>query len=207
MLTNVPRHTLPIAGNEEIFHNLSILIIHSTLFAHPDSVRNLGIMGGVDTFDHRETIFRKVVLPSSQFLEFLISNRHILNRRLLDSFTRILEAHLSISPFHRRTLEYVLASPIVMAFSSCLSFFEDDQALHLTLSNINQSSLYEWKKHGPEVVQSGKRMMQALFSESFEDTLEPMMMNDKSGDIGFKIVEECHLLSQELGSNVDFAEW
>ncbi|KAK2960031.1 hypothetical protein BLNAU_4914 [Blattamonas nauphoetae] len=78
------------------------------------------------------------------------------------------------SPFHRPTLEFVLASPIVMAFSSCLSLVKNNFVKARVLSTIN-SLLQEWKKEGPEVAQSGKRVMQALFSEGIEDIVEQRM--------------------------------
>ncbi|KAK2941773.1 hypothetical protein BLNAU_23321 [Blattamonas nauphoetae] len=125
-------------------------------------------------------ILQKAVTPSSQFLTFLISNRYQLHGWLLDYFMTLLRSLLEFGPFHRPTLEFVLASPIVMAFSSSLSSIETDDRLHNTLETIN-NSLTEWKKEGPEVVQSGKRVMQALISEGFEDTLEQMMKHEKNG--------------------------
>ncbi|KAK2939900.1 hypothetical protein BLNAU_25194 [Blattamonas nauphoetae] len=56
-----------------------------------------------------------------------------------------------------------------MAITSCLSYVEDDDDVWTLLNNI-KDSLREWKNYGPEVVQCGQRMMQALFSEGFEDT-------------------------------------
>ncbi|KAK2957855.1 hypothetical protein BLNAU_7289 [Blattamonas nauphoetae] len=50
--------------------------------------------------------------------------------------------------------------------------------LNTTLINI-LSFLSEWKNEGPEVAQSGKRMMQALISEGFEDMLEQMLKRDE----------------------------
>ncbi|KAK2957786.1 hypothetical protein BLNAU_7220 [Blattamonas nauphoetae] len=60
----------------------------------------------------------------------------------------------------------------------------------------------DWKKHGSEVVQSGKRMIKALLSEGFEDTLEQTLKHDKSEYSGFRLVDECHAISQYLGVNV-----
>ncbi|KAK2942174.1 hypothetical protein BLNAU_22901 [Blattamonas nauphoetae] len=89
-----------------------------------------------------------------------------------------------LKPDRLLTLEYVIASPIVMAFSSCLTLVEDNSRIRIPLFNINQS-LKEWKKHNREVARSGKRMMQALFSEGFGDTLEQMMMNNQGKTYSF----------------------
>ncbi|KAK2941063.1 hypothetical protein BLNAU_24031 [Blattamonas nauphoetae] len=204
VLAAVQPHTLTRSGNEEMIDNLNKVIDHSVNLAFPNCLAELGITSAVDQFNHREMIFQKVVLPSSQFVTFLISNRHILNGLLLKSFLNLLAIFIQICPFHLPTLEFVLASPIVMAFSSCLSFVEDDLCPLGILVHINHS-LPEWKEEGPEVVQSAKRMMQALSSESFEDTLEQTLMHNK-GCHGFKLVDECHSISQLLGSNVEIPE-
>ncbi|KAK2961672.1 hypothetical protein BLNAU_3470 [Blattamonas nauphoetae] len=159
VLATVQPHTLPISGNEEIFDDLIWIIRYCLQLALPPFVRKLGITAAVDTFNHLNMIFQKVVLPSSQCVSLLISNRYVLKGDLLDSFMSLLVRFIDIGPFHRPTLEFVLTSPIVMAFSSCLSFVEDDGDLWSILITIDQS-LSDWKKEGAEVTQSGKRMIQ-----------------------------------------------
>ncbi|KAK2950190.1 hypothetical protein BLNAU_14876 [Blattamonas nauphoetae] len=163
VLATAQPHSLPISGNETILYNLIIVIILCFDIASPSSLSELGLTTAVDQSNHREMIFQKVVIPSSQFVSFLISNRRILTGLLLNSSMNLLSQHIQIGPFHRQTLEFVLASPIAMAFSSYLSFIErNDGDLWYVLININRS-LLEWKNEGPEVVESAKRMMQALF--------------------------------------------
>ncbi|KAK2957795.1 hypothetical protein BLNAU_7229 [Blattamonas nauphoetae] len=79
----------------------------------------------------------------------------------------------------------LLSSPHSTVVAAALSFLKETKSM--TFFGINKS-LYEWKKEGPEVVLSGKRMMQALFSECFEDTLEQMTMNNKGGNYGRGVV-------------------
>ncbi|KAK2959856.1 hypothetical protein BLNAU_5053 [Blattamonas nauphoetae] len=181
VLVIIRPYTLSISGNETIIINLNRIIDNCHELADPSFLRQLGITTAVDAFNHREVIFQKVVIPSSQFVTFLISNRNILNGGLFKSFTNLLATLIQIGPFHRPTLEYVVASPIAMTFSSCLSLVERNDALWNTLSDID-NSLESWKREGPEVTKSGKRMMQALFSEGFEDTLEQMLMHEKSAN-------------------------
>ncbi|KAK2960155.1 hypothetical protein BLNAU_5038 [Blattamonas nauphoetae] len=206
VLTTVQPHTLPVSGNEEIFDNLNKLILSSLNLAYPSSLLDLGLTTVVNQSNHREMIFQKVVLPSPQFLTFLISNRHVLKGDLSLSFMYLLSTLLQISTFHCPTLEFVLASPIMMAFSSCFSFFEDDSFLWTILNYINRS-LEEWKKEGLEVIQSVKRMMQALISEGFEDALEQMMKHDYEDYYCNEIVEFIHCISQSLGSNAKKTRW
>ncbi|KAK2951216.1 hypothetical protein BLNAU_13832 [Blattamonas nauphoetae] len=96
------------------------------------------------------------------------------------------------------------SSLFVMAFSCCVSIVERDYDLWVFFGDLDYS-LQEWKVEGPEVTQSGKRMMQALFSEGFEDILEQTLMHNEGGH-GFKIVEDCYYISQLLGLNVEFTE-
>ncbi|KAK2945162.1 hypothetical protein BLNAU_19901 [Blattamonas nauphoetae] len=70
---------------------------------------------------------------------------------------------------------------------SCLSFVEDQYPLNNAFFYMH-FSLKEWRNHGREVAQSGKRVMQALVSEGFEDTLELMSSHNQSGQYGFSIV-------------------
>ncbi|KAK2943457.1 hypothetical protein BLNAU_21640 [Blattamonas nauphoetae] len=180
VLATVQPDTLPITGNDEILDNLIWIIVECLNLADSSHLWRLGITDAIDKVNHREMIFQKVVIPSSQFMTFLISNRNVLSRDLLDSFMSQLATLIHKVPFHIPTLEFVLKSPIVMAFSRCLSFVEDDFRLFYTLNCINKS-LENWKKEVGEVAQSGKRMMQALISEGFEDTLEQMLKHDKDG--------------------------
>ncbi|KAK2943460.1 hypothetical protein BLNAU_21643 [Blattamonas nauphoetae] len=201
VLATIQPHTLPISGYETMFDNL-IRIINTLLkLATPSSLSDLGITTAVDQLNHHEMIFRKGVLPSSRFVTFLITNQYILNRDLLSCFMSLLAIFILICPFHRPTLEFVLASPIVMANSSCLSFIEHDQTLWFSIGIINRS-LKMWKAEGPELAQSGKRMIQALFSEGFEDTIKQMIKHDKSEFYSHNVVEHSHSISQSLGSNV-----
>ncbi|KAK2961664.1 hypothetical protein BLNAU_3462 [Blattamonas nauphoetae] len=201
LFTTAQTHILPTSINGPIFSKLVDVIDNCLNLAAPFNLWKHHISTTVDQFNHRGIIFQKVVIPLSQFVTSLFTNRPSFNGDVFRSFMYLLDVLLRMCPFHRPTLEYVLASPIVMAFSSCLSFVEDDMCLSVALRNISDS-LYKWKKESPQVAQSGKRMLQSLFSESFEDTLEQMMMFEKSKHYGFSIVNECHAISKSLGLNV-----
>ncbi|KAK2945916.1 hypothetical protein BLNAU_19132 [Blattamonas nauphoetae] len=72
----------------------------------------------------------------------------------------------------------LLSSPhstLVGAALFCLSSIEDFSTLNTTLCNISYSH-NEWKRQSSEVAQSGKQLFNALKSESYEDTLERMLM-------------------------------
>ncbi|KAK2946191.1 hypothetical protein BLNAU_18867 [Blattamonas nauphoetae] len=205
VFATVQPHTLPISINETIFQNLILIITDCINLANPYYLRELGITSAADTFNHREMIFQKVVLPSSQFVTFLITNRNMLHEDLFLSFVNLLSSLIVIGPFHQPTLEFVLASPIVIAFSNCHSYIEREADIWFLLYNIN-NSLKECKIEGPETVQSGKRIIQALISEGFEDTLEQMMLNDTDENHSLLLVQDCLQLLKLLGSNVELPE-
>ncbi|KAK2944393.1 hypothetical protein BLNAU_20695 [Blattamonas nauphoetae] len=175
LLATVQPQTPPILGNATIISKLIEIIRDSLRLALPSFISKLAITTAIEKYNHREMIFQKVVLPSSPFIE--------------------------IGPFHRPTLDFVLASPIVMAYSNCLSIVEDDHVLWVLFSNLD-NSLTEWKKEGTEEVQSAKRNIQALFSEGFQDTLEQMEQLAKDGTFDTRIAVDCTSISRLLGSNV-----
>ncbi|KAK2963088.1 hypothetical protein BLNAU_2111 [Blattamonas nauphoetae] len=63
-------------------------------------------------------------------------------------------------------------------------------------------SLKEWRKQGQEVVQSGKQILQALFLEGFEVTLEQKLLNDTDEYDGLRVVDDCLNISKLLELNV-----
>ncbi|KAK2961103.1 hypothetical protein BLNAU_3871 [Blattamonas nauphoetae] len=205
VLTIVQPSTQPIAGNEDRIDYLIRILLPLAHLAFPYHLIKLGITAAVDKYHHREMIHQKVVIPSSHFVTFLISNRYLLHGLLLDSFMDLLYALLYISPFHHPTLEHVLASPIAMAFSSCVSLLEHNNPLCDILKDIHES-MKLWEVHGPEVVKSGKVMLKALFSEGFLDTLEQLLESDRRGKWGNHIVSDCRCDMQMLGSNVECTE-
>ncbi|KAK2943047.1 hypothetical protein BLNAU_22021 [Blattamonas nauphoetae] len=59
-------------------------------------------------------------------------------------------------------------------------------------STINDTTIEDWEDACPELVQFGKRMIQALFSEGFEDTLEQMLMPKGGHSYYFNVPNESH---------------
>ncbi|KAK2960017.1 hypothetical protein BLNAU_4900 [Blattamonas nauphoetae] len=156
LLATVRPHTLPISGNETMLNDLVWIINNCLNLTRQDYLINLDITDAIDKYNHREMIFQKVILPSSHFLTFLISNRYVLSRDLCKSFMSLLGTFIEMGPFHRPTLEFVLAFPIAMALPSCHSFVEIDVNIWNPLNGI-LNSLDDWKNDEPEATKLGNK--------------------------------------------------
>ncbi|KAK2958854.1 hypothetical protein BLNAU_6103 [Blattamonas nauphoetae] len=201
LLASVQPHPQPISGSAKNI-DLTIRIIVSSLYlSYSSCLRQLGITAAVDQYNHREMIFQKAVIPSTQYVTYLISNRFHIHEDLIRCFMNLLDALIPIGPSHRPTLEFVLASPIAMAFSSCLSVVESRQSIWKTLANIDDL-LRELKTQDKKVIKSGQRMIQSLISEGIEDTLEQKLKHIKDGVYNIRIGVDCCSISRFLGSNV-----
>ncbi|KAK2964056.1 hypothetical protein BLNAU_1137 [Blattamonas nauphoetae] len=82
-----------------------------------------------------------------------------------------------------------------------LFFIQARDSFSTTLGNIRYA-LKLWKIEGPEVIQSGKRILQALFSDGFEDTLEALMIDDETDHFIATFEKKCPSLTTILGANV-----
>ncbi|KAK2943046.1 hypothetical protein BLNAU_22020 [Blattamonas nauphoetae] len=189
-------HTLLLSGNGSIADSLIRNIQDLLELSFPSTLRKLGITASADAFNHREMIFRKLVVPSSRFVTSLISKRCVLNQEFFHSTIIMLGTLLQIGPFHHATLEFILASPIVFTFISSL----DRQEEWNVIPSIDLS-LKGWKIQGPEVLQSGKLIVQALFSEGLEDALEQMLKYDEDTPSRGIIEEMCLSIFMLLGAN------
>ncbi|KAK2950935.1 hypothetical protein BLNAU_14125 [Blattamonas nauphoetae] len=195
--------TLPISGNETILDSLIRIIVSYVNISLPECLRELGLTTAVDTNNHREMIFQKVVIPSSPFLNFLISNRNSLTGLLFHSFMNLLSILLRIGPFHLPTLEFVFASQLVITISNHLTSIEAEFLRSKAIRDISYS-LDEWQAQCTEVRQSGKRMIQALILEGLEDALEENIKNDKGGAFGLSVVLNTFSIFKVLGGNANW---
>ncbi|KAK2956143.1 hypothetical protein BLNAU_8923 [Blattamonas nauphoetae] len=111
----------------------------------------------------------------------------------------IFEGHSALSPFsfssHLRQ-PFFLASLIVLVLIISLHGQEDWN----TITSIGLS-LKGWKAQDPEVLQSGKRIVQALLSEDLEDTLDQTLMDGEDRLSHRYIVDVCHSVFMFLGAN------
>ncbi|KAK2958391.1 hypothetical protein BLNAU_6661 [Blattamonas nauphoetae] len=175
---------LPIGELDTFLLSINTILYKSILLTIPSNLNDLKITDPSAQHNRRQLIFQRVIQPSSQYITFHCQNRYILgDPDLSGSSMDVLGRLASTSPFHIPTLEFILERPVVMTIQSYLSLFENLETRWTSLLDITLS-LTGWKKQGPETDQLLKRMIQALFSEGFEDTLEVMLLHDKD-DEGF----------------------
>ncbi|KAK2950214.1 hypothetical protein BLNAU_14900 [Blattamonas nauphoetae] len=207
LLATAQPHTLPNSVKPTFEYNRGTIygflevLINCTNLADPYHLHVLGLTAAIDQFSHREMIFQKVILPSSLFVTYLCRNITLLTSQLRIQFRILLGSLLRVSAYHQKTETFVLESPITNAFSSCLSIFEYNYLIRMTLHEI-LAALKEWKCRNPEVVQSAKRMMQALFSEGLENALEQMLVYDGEKDRDTDVVDFSVWILRRTGSNL-----
>ncbi|KAK2958837.1 hypothetical protein BLNAU_6086 [Blattamonas nauphoetae] len=202
LIAKLQPQSLPLSGNEASFTVLNTILLVSMRLMNSSTLRILGNAGPSDLHNRCNLIFQRVLQPSSQYLSFLCRNHYLLTSRFHTfRFAVLVDTLLEISPYHRPTLDFVLASPIVMTWSSCVSF--DEHFLHFydSLAHIC-SSLEEWKKQDPVVGQSRQRMTRALCSEGFEDTIEHFLVHNTFDEDSQALVGFCCSILRFLGSNV-----
>ncbi|KAK2961597.1 hypothetical protein BLNAU_3395 [Blattamonas nauphoetae] len=203
VFATVQPHTLPMSGNEILHTNLVETLTHHLLLSTKSLISNIGIRTAVDLPYHRDLVFQMVVLPSSQYLTFLCSNRHLVDPLLFTNFMDLLCTLIRICPYHHPTLGFILASPIVMAFSSCLSSIEDISHLNRDVTSFCDSMI-DWNRQNTEVVSFGALVIESMFAYGFEDSLEQLMKHTKKGIYGNTVSIDCHTISSLLGWNVEW---
>ncbi|KAK2948496.1 putative Stk1 family PASTA domain-containing Ser/Thr kinase [Blattamonas nauphoetae] len=194
-------HFWPVSGNHDIHYRLVIIINNLVVLADPDWRSSMRVTEPLDNFIHFEMVYQKVVIPAFQYVTFLISNRHTLFGDLFQSFMYLLSTLVDIGPFHRQTLELVLASPVVMALLSCLTVSERDD-INFQLFQSLADSCGEWKKPDSDQHQSGHRIVKPLISEGFEDIVDQMWMFDTKEYHDQSMNFNMFMLSSSLGGNI-----
>ncbi|KAK2947134.1 hypothetical protein BLNAU_17910 [Blattamonas nauphoetae] len=138
-------HTLSTTGNQTIVNILIWIVTECVVLAYPRELMELTFTAAVDTFNSREVIFQKAVIPSFHIVTFQFSNRYCLNTDLFSLFLPLLDQILSFGPFHTPTLEYVLSSPIKLGFSRCLSYVGNWSSLSTIFTAVKAPFQY-WKE-------------------------------------------------------------
>ncbi|KAK2958846.1 hypothetical protein BLNAU_6095 [Blattamonas nauphoetae] len=198
--TFIKPQDMPIPTDSNLYCELFKMLDNSLRIVRLDEIKDLPHTDAVGPLNYRELIFRKVVLPSTQYLLTLCRNRHLLSSDIMMFFMPIMGTLLRIGPFHRPTMEFILSHRLLLAFPSLLAFCEENDMNSFNVGRI-YSSLQEWKDQGAEVTKSGKRMMQALFSEGLKDTLDQILMITEYGVYGTILIEYALSIPQLLGSN------
>ncbi|KAK2948879.1 hypothetical protein BLNAU_16222 [Blattamonas nauphoetae] len=181
-------HSLSFAEAEDIHINLIHIINNQILLATPDGLTYLRIEDEYGQQAVCKTVLQQVLTPSEKYIRHLCTNRFsIVHGDFSTRFLLLLPALLQISPFYQRTMDFVFHMPIILTIPSCLTFFENDEAIFDFLYEMNVIH-QKWNKQCGEVQQIGKKVHQMLRMEGIEDVIEKRLRNDKSHYIGNLIV-------------------
>ncbi|KAK2959581.1 hypothetical protein BLNAU_5359 [Blattamonas nauphoetae] len=195
-----PQH-LPLSENEDVFHSLNRILSSSIDLARPSTLKALKLDDPSARQNHLEFVFQQVIQQHSSYISFLCQNRHLVSTNLYPSWMDgVVVSLFQISPYHLPTLEWILTSPVVLTINVVLSSLTPKHDLDRVLLGFTES-LREWKREGPEVIGSGKRMINALVSDGLEDTLEQLVRIDRLHD-GVKINLGSVSILNGLGFNV-----
>ncbi|KAK2947076.1 hypothetical protein BLNAU_17999 [Blattamonas nauphoetae] len=119
---------LPIAAHSAL-HNDIVKFLNMCLnLAIPDKYNPHSPPSAVDQPKICELIFRKIIVPSSQYLLFLFQNWYLLSGDVLSSFFDLLNALLQIGRRHVPTLQIMLSPQILLTIANVLSFIENNAA-------------------------------------------------------------------------------
>ncbi|KAK2956939.1 hypothetical protein BLNAU_8014 [Blattamonas nauphoetae] len=181
-------HTLPIASHTDLHDGLINVLESSLLLAASTQIIQIINKAPDDRNNIYELIYYTVVVPSSQYLHFLLRNRYVVvTAGLSRSFHDLLSAILKSSPYHTPTLECFISHSIVTGVVSLIPFVEDDFPSTMKLTNGIMDSLWtKWEDRDLEVALSGQRMTEALRTEGLEDSIEQTQVECKK-DIGLSI--------------------
>ncbi|KAK2950938.1 hypothetical protein BLNAU_14128 [Blattamonas nauphoetae] len=188
--------------SEELHWNLFGIIFKASRLAKPYSLPHLEIVDDIAKHNHYEMLFLKLYRPSALYLSRLFANRYLFAQdRMARSFLILLGDLHQICPFHRPTLDLLIAQSIDLASISCLACVEMDDSLTVFLHSV-QYGIKQWSKEGPYVKQNGRRLIQALTLEGYADIIEERVLNCASGHYGVMVVLYGRHTAQQLGGNI-----
>ncbi|KAK2959127.1 hypothetical protein BLNAU_5922 [Blattamonas nauphoetae] len=204
ILTILQPHTLPIASHTDLHNGLMKIIKSSLKLATPTKLTKILAKTPDDRNNICEVIYNTVVVPSSQYLSFLVRNRYVvITGCLSESFQNLLSTLLQSCPSHVPILECFISHSIVTGVVSLIPFVEEDYHSKTTLTHdIMESLLPRWKRRDLEVSLCGKRMAEALRTEGLEDSIEQTQLEDKDGNGLSATVLFRFSISERLGFNV-----
>ncbi|KAK2957932.1 hypothetical protein BLNAU_7108 [Blattamonas nauphoetae] len=135
-----------------------------------------------------ETVFQQVLTPSENYIAQLCANRFsIIYSDLSTQFMRLLTRLLEMSPYYQRTMDFVLALPVVLAIPSYLTFISDEESIYNFLYILNNSQR-EWNTKRGEMRQMWKIVYRMLRMEGFCDDSVPKLRNDRDTYSGREVV-------------------
>ncbi|KAK2955296.1 hypothetical protein BLNAU_9687 [Blattamonas nauphoetae] len=173
LINTLNPQALSFATAVDIHTSLIGIIINTVWLSTPGGLTELGIEDRDEQQSVHETVLQQVVVTSEKYICHLCVNRFSIvdgqqSRHSLTLLTQIIRT----SPYHQRTINFVLRMPIVLTIPSCLAFFVND---------------WEWNRIRGDEQQMWKRVHRMLRMEGIEDAIETKLQNNKS-TLGRRII-------------------
>ncbi|KAK2943240.1 hypothetical protein BLNAU_21866 [Blattamonas nauphoetae] len=131
-----------------------------------------------------EAIFQQVLMPSEEYIRRLCENRYsIVVGDQSRQFMALLFRILFLCPCYPPAMDFVLHMPVFLTIPSCLTFFESDESIWLSLY-LMDSSNEEWSKKGGAGQYVWQFVHRMLRMEGFEDVIEEQLRNNNLSHFG-----------------------
>ncbi|KAK2961564.1 hypothetical protein BLNAU_3362 [Blattamonas nauphoetae] len=200
LINTLNPYSLSLSDCEDIHTSLISTITSSLIFTIPDIFQNLGIEDHNEQQTGCEMVLQQVLEPSEKYLWHLCVNRNsIIDGDQSSQFIILFANLLQISPYHRPTMDLVLSMPVFLAMPSCLTFFENDDAIS-TFLYIMPTTQWKWNRTQGDYRQIWITVYGMLRKEGIEDAIEEKLQNDQDDD-GEWIVRYAIGLNRQHGTN------
>ncbi|KAK2943392.1 hypothetical protein BLNAU_21702 [Blattamonas nauphoetae] len=202
LVTSINPLSLSLSEAVDIHINVMKNVDWSFWLATPYGLEDLTIEDDNGQQTVRETVLKKVLVPSEKYILRLCVNRFsIVDCDQSCELMRLLYLLLRICPYYQQTMDFVIHLPVFLTIPSCLTFFENDYPIWSFLTQIFDT-WNELNEQGGEVRQMWKTVHRMLRMEGFEDVLEDKLQNDKNKSGGTLIVSYSIRWNIMLGMNI-----
>ncbi|KAK2953704.1 hypothetical protein BLNAU_11261 [Blattamonas nauphoetae] len=154
-----------------------------------------------------QTIFDEVVKPMSGFVESVCQHRYDFDDTLISTgcLSTLFRTLIHLSPLYTPTMDFVVSSSIILAFTSCVVFFEDDDFVASFYRDLD-FWMHRWKRNGDDSVRRrGREVLNRLKEEGISDELElHYRMRDDPPWNKYKPIAFASRTIDELGGNMDY---
>ncbi|KAK2953918.1 hypothetical protein BLNAU_11178 [Blattamonas nauphoetae] len=176
-------HPLSLSFTEAVDIHICLMnsINHSLWLATTDGLSKLETEDDDEDQAVYETVLQQVLVPSEMYIWHLCANSFsMIDEDQSMRFLKLLARLLQVSPVYQPIMDFVLDMPVVLAISSCLTFFEDEHSIWDFLNCMTKAQR-DWNETEGEERQLWKTVLRMLRMEGFEDvdSLSPVSLDGR----------------------------